>query len=298
MRTFYTAVLSAGLLGLAGGTAAGQGFPFQGGRFNGSAMLIRHEGVQAELKITAEQNEKIKELTRKARENHQADFDELEKLEGEKRSLKKRDLSKTIIEEVSKNLPAALTPEQMKRLRQISLQQSGIQAFADPQVQKELGLSPEQQKQVRAIMEATQKEYLKIRQTTQEDFEGSKKKDHELRERTMKQAEAVLTDAQRKAWRQMLGAPFDFSKKPARAVVPARAKAERPAPRPAPEVLQEDLSWVAKRVEDWQPTSQERRSDQIGWAKEIRQAIKLAKEHNRPVLVHAYNDGRMNAGRC
>ena len=59
----------------------------------------------------------------------------------------------------------------------------------------------------------------------------------------------------------------------------------------------EVAAWVAKRVEAWQPTADERRFDQIGWVKDVREALRLAKEHNRPVFLFTH-DGRMAIGRC
>jgi hypothetical protein len=47
--------------------------------------------------------------------------------------------------------------------------------------------------------------------------------------------------------------------------------------------------WVAQRVRDWQPTPEERRFDTIGWAKDIRTALRLAREHNRPVFLFTYD---------
>jgi hypothetical protein len=58
-----------------------------------------------------------------------------------------------------------------------------------------------------------------------------------------------------------------------------------------------DLAWVEKRVQEWQPTASERRFDEIGWAADIREARRLAREHNRPVFLFTH-DGRMNLGRC
>ncbi len=54
---------------------------------------------------------------------------------------------------------------------------------------------------------------------------------------------------------------------------------------------------VEKRIQEWQPTAAERRFDEIGWAKDIRDAEKLAKEHGRPVFLFTH-DGRMAIGRC
>jgi hypothetical protein len=77
----------------------------------------------------------------------------------------------------------------------------------------------------------------------------------------------------------------------------------RPAPAeekalPKPAVADKEVEgWVAKRVQAWQPTREERRFDVIAWAKDIRQAERLAKKHGRPVFLFTH-DGRMNIGRC
>jgi hypothetical protein len=49
-------------------------------------------------------------------------------------------------------------------------------------------------------------------------------------------------------------------------------------------------------VADWGPTVAERRFDEIGWSTEIRAALRLAKEHQRPVFLFTH-DGRMGVGR-
>ncbi len=59
----------------------------------------------------------------------------------------------------------------------------------------------------------------------------------------------------------------------------------------------EDLSWVAKRVDEWQPRPSERKFDRIGWLTDIRAGLALAKEHGRPLFLFTH-DGRMAIGRC
>jgi hypothetical protein len=56
-------------------------------------------------------------------------------------------------------------------------------------------------------------------------------------------------------------------------------------------------TWVNARVKDWQPTADERRFDDIGWAADLRTALRLAREHHRPVFLFTM-DGRINTGRC
>ena len=55
--------------------------------------------------------------------------------------------------------------------------------------------------------------------------------------------------------------------------------------------------WVTKRIQDWQPTADERRFDDIGWVDTIGAALRLGKKHNRPVFLFTH-DGRIAIGRC
>ena len=48
-------------------------------------------------------------------------------------------------------------------------------------------------------------------------------------------------------------------------------------------------AWVQKRVQAWQPTADERRIDQIAWAKDLRDAQKLARQNHRPVFLFSYS---------
>jgi hypothetical protein len=59
----------------------------------------------------------------------------------------------------------------------------------------------------------------------------------------------------------------------------------------------EVAAWADRRVKEWQPAAAERRFDEIGWAKDIRTARRLAAEHRRPVFLFTM-DGRINIGRC
>ena len=64
---------------------------------------------------------------------------------------------------------------------------------------------------------------------------------------------------------------------------------------PQPEAR--DLAWVEKRAQELEPAPREKLIDEIGWAKDIRQAERLAGENNRPVFLFTH-DGHINTGRC
>ena len=65
----------------------------------------------------------------------------------------------------------------------------------------------------------------------------------------------------------------------------------------SPSTSTRDDAWIDQRVQQLQPQAKEKRFDEIGWARDIRAAIKLAGEHQRPVFLFTH-DGRMNIGRC
>ena len=57
------------------------------------------------------------------------------------------------------------------------------------------------------------------------------------------------------------------------------------------------VRWVEKAVAERQPRPEDKRFDEIGWVTDIRTAIKLGMEHNRPIFLTT-GDGRINTGRC
>jgi hypothetical protein len=72
----------------------------------------------------------------------------------------------------------------------------------------------------------------------------------------------------------------------------AGAVALRPGARAQDKAGDEDAALFAKidkRAQAWQPTAEERRLDDVGWAKDLRDALRLAKDNNRPVFLFTYS---------
>jgi len=46
---------------------------------------------------------------------------------------------------------------------------------------------------------------------------------------------------------------------------------------------------IDKCVQSWQPTKEERRLDMIGWARDLRDALRRAKESGRPIFLFTYS---------
>ena len=56
-------------------------------------------------------------------------------------------------------------------------------------------------------------------------------------------------------------------------------------------------TWITRRAAQLTHRFSRRPLDEIGWADSIQQAVQLAKQHERPVLLFTL-DGHMNSGRC
>jgi hypothetical protein len=203
-----SAFLGLGLVALLAGPAAAQGRGF--GRFGGNVgVLLGNESVQKELKLEDKQLEKAKELSEKAREEMQEKFQSLQDLSPEERRAKFPEINRELTASTLKAAGEFLKPEQIARLKQISLQQRYGQAFLDPEVAKNLNLKDTQKTEIQTIVQEAGTEMRTIFQENQDDREAAMKKIQELNKKTVEQILAKLNDEQQKTWKQMLGSPFE-----------------------------------------------------------------------------------------
>jgi hypothetical protein len=196
----------------------------QGMQRGGFGSLVQNESVQKELKLDQDAVTKATEAVRKVQENHRDDFAKLRDLSQEERRTKTRELTRTVNEETLKALGDVLKPEQVKRLKQIELQQAGAEAFTRADVQKALNLTEEQNGKIKTIADeaATQMRGLfggGRGQGGQGGGQGNRgnrgqgggpdqEKLAALRKQTTEKVMAVLTDDQKKAWKDLTGDPF------------------------------------------------------------------------------------------
>jgi hypothetical protein len=201
-----------GLVALLAGPALAQGQGRGFGMMGGYGGLIGNASVQAELKLDDQQKEKAKEFADKAREKAQGIREQLQGLEGEELRTKRQEIMKEMNESALKAFGEFLKPEQIARIKQISVQTRGAGAFSDPEVSKKLNLTDSQKSDIQAIvreqMEGSQG--LFSQGQSQEDREAAMKKMTELRKEALGKATAKLNDEQQKTWKDLIGAPFEL----------------------------------------------------------------------------------------
>ena len=177
----------------------------------GTPFVVFRESVLDELKVSDEQKEKMMQYLMEQIMETGPFLDSLEKT-GQEREKKLNEHRKNALEKLAKHVKEVLQPEQLKRLRQVTLQQEGSFALGQDEIQKELKITQEQLKKFMAIVQELQKQVEALVKKAQSggNPEEIRPKIEQLRKDHAKKLEAVLTDAQKKQWKELLGPPFEL----------------------------------------------------------------------------------------
>jgi hypothetical protein len=214
MRGCFKTALAFGLVAVLAGPVMAQGRGGFGGGMGGPINLLGNPSVQKELKLDDSQVEKATALATATREKMMGLRDQLTDLQGQERMTKQAELAKPINEEAMKTAHAFLKPEQTKRLHEIELQQRGANALSDPVIAKKLGVTEEQASKVKTILADSQAEMQEIRQSAGNDFQAAMPKIQALRKETNTKVMALMTDDQKKTWKELTGEPFEVVQQP------------------------------------------------------------------------------------
>jgi hypothetical protein len=210
-RRIATTVLTLGVVALLAMPAGAQQPKHKGHGsrmpMGGGAGLIANQDVQKELKLTKEQTSKAEAGARAVREKYHGEFAKFDELDAQARFEKTAEIVRNMTSETNKGLADVLKPEQMKRYRQIQLQQLDLMAFTEPDVQSQLKLSDEQVGLIRRINAESQSQRREFAQGGGNRGE-MQKKGAILGKESMDKALAVLSADQKQAWKDMTGEPF------------------------------------------------------------------------------------------
>lgn len=206
------------------GSAFAQGF--RRGGFGGPLDLLAMPEVQKELKLEVAQIDLIKQLGQEMAQKAPTP-DDFHKMTREERARQFEQMR----QEQEKKLAEILESRQMARLKQLSIQHLGItRTLARKDIQDDLRLSADQRARIQVIIDGQGDELRRVFQgfprggnMTQDQREEIGRKFLEVLAATEGKLNAVLTDAQKRQYQAMQGAPFKF---------PERRPGFGPRPRP------------------------------------------------------------------
>jgi hypothetical protein len=200
--------------GQGGGRFGGMGGGFGGGFGGGGgdpSFLLMAPSVQTELTLSDDQKTSLQKLQQDMMASGRDFFQQMQGLSQEERQKKVQERAK----ENRKKIAEILLPQQMDRLDEISLQQSGAGALSRDDVADKLALTDDQKGKLKDLADDTRQ---KIMDTfsggpPQDDQERQEmqKKVTEIRTQQSDKALAILTDEQKSKFEKMQGKKFDLA---------------------------------------------------------------------------------------
>ncbi len=177
----------------------------------GPPFVVFREKVLDELKVSDEQREKLMQYVMEQVMETGPFLDSLKEA-GPEREEKLKEHRKNAEAKLGKLLAEVLQPEQRKRLRQVTLQQEGPFALGQEDVRKELKITQQQMMKFTAIVKDLQEQAQSLVKEVQAggNPEEIRPRIEKLRKDHAQKLEAVLTDDQKKQWKELLGQPFDL----------------------------------------------------------------------------------------
>ncbi|QDT95452.1 secretin N-terminal domain-containing protein [Gimesia aquarii] len=219
------------------GGFGGRGSFGGGGPRGDLGSLVAREAVQKELQLTEDQKKKLSEVAQELRPNREMmeKFrDQMREAQSEEALSKIREEMGSVFEKRRKEgeakLFGLLNETQAARLKQLQLQETGYRQLTNEETTKQLNLSDEQSKKIKAIEEqrlAARRE-LGRRASSEEREKLQKEFDQKI--------ESILTKEQQSQWKQMLGPALVSDQNQNSTTVTSN---EVSSPRPRPQIPME-----------------------------------------------------------
>ena len=174
-------------------------------------FIVFRGKVQEALKLSDEQKHALVEKLPEYLPETMKAIEKFKDLPGKEREKAMQAHRQKSGERFERFLKEALKTDQFQRLKQLELQHDGPAALGRPEIREELAITQEQLRQFMGIVQGMQK---KIEPLMKEAQAGGNpleirpkvikiRKDHEA------MMEAVLSESQRKQWKEKLGKPVD-----------------------------------------------------------------------------------------
>jgi hypothetical protein len=178
----------------------------------GPQFMVFRDKVQERLKVSDDQKKKLQEPLEGFLKEMAETFQSLDGLKPEEREKKIVPFRQKAHEKLATLLKETLKEEQLKQLRQLVLQQEGLFALGHPEVMAELKATDEQKKQFMSVVQELQTKIEPLFREAQSAGNPQEigPKVMKLRKQYEGKIEAMLSDAQKKQWKEMLGEPFDL----------------------------------------------------------------------------------------
>lgn len=226
-RAFMAVLFLASSLVVVNAQQPGGGFG-RGGAPSVVGQLGKNVALQEDLKLTDDQKAKLKEIAAKVAERAAGQKEKMieafKAAGGDKEKMTELfNAMRKETEASTKEMEAVLTDGQKARVKQIDRQLAGVRAFTNDTLVADLKLEDAQKTKIKGIVDEYTKDSAGLGGFggggfggkggfDKEKAEEARKKREKLEKGALADIEEVLTDAQRKTWKDLTGDPVDRTK--------------------------------------------------------------------------------------
>jgi hypothetical protein len=170
--------------------------------------LYQSPDVAKSMRLTAEQVNKLNQISELAQTRFRTNYD---KLTEEERTRQIQALNREYTADWSRGARDVFNDDQMARYRQLHLQYGGFNSLTDPEVDKRLKLTDQQRINLREYMEWSDKQFQDINKVGATDRDKGTTLYRDYQKEYQGRFNKLLTQDQQKAWREMTGEPYNFA---------------------------------------------------------------------------------------
>lgn len=168
------------------------------------------DGVNRNLNLTQQQIDRLNDINNRVQTSFRDRFDKVSTVAENERAARLQELNRQYQTEWMNGAREVFNENQLNRYRQLNYQYGGYQTFSDPDVQKRLNLTEDQQRRLREEIEWNAVQTRKFNEQAQTDREKAQQFYRDYRKQYDERFNKFLTPEQQKAWRELAGEPYEF----------------------------------------------------------------------------------------
>lgn len=181
-----------------------------GARPTDLAALLQNKSVQEELKLDEATVAKVKTITDGVREKFKEELEKLGKMDFKARFEIQGKIATASGEAITKEADKLLKPEQLKRLKQIQVQQLGLRVFTTDEYATALKLTDDQKTKVKGLVEDMTKDLTDARKEAGKDFKKIGELTTKITAAATDKASELLNDTQKTKLKELTGDKFEL----------------------------------------------------------------------------------------
>jgi len=189
-----------------GGTGQGTG---QAGGFNFPTPLFQFPGVSQSLNINQDQMRRLQTMTNRMQNDQRGAFTRAFGARTDDREANLASMQRRFNQDWMRGARDILNQDQINRLQQLQLQQQGLGAFADADIQRRLDLSAQQQRGLTDLQRQFTNQLRDFRNFNPQNRDDMRRW-QDFQRGTNEKLNSILNQDQRRMWSGMIGQPFNF----------------------------------------------------------------------------------------